>query len=828
MNKFIRKTLLTFAILMLSCSNTPPAGGPDVLVGVAGRDATNDQDPGQDRISEDLPPDLADIAPTDIVDDPADNQDTEIPDGFVDVEPDDTLEIDNAEADLELWDLADDFAEEIADLEPELPPPPCTDNEPCDDLDPCTTDDWCDGEVCQGNPYQCDDGRACTLDTCDGLGNCEYTLIVGKCLINGICAKSGEKHPDNQCKFCNPAKDSFAWSQQQFSPCNDGNSCTVNDHCFDGSCLGDTAICSDDNPCTTDVCNEEIGCLFPPANIACDDGDPCSALDFCEEGECKGGPAPPCGDDNPCTLDFCQSGKGCFYMKLDDLPCDDENACTVGDMCIDGACLSGTETPVCDDWNDCTDDVCDFLVGCVFPLNGNPCCINDVNICDDDDACTIDTCNVDTGQCIYLPNEGSCTDANACTENDACTEGICLGEDVDCDDDNPCTLDFCHKTTGCIHEGVNAECDDDSVCTLNDQCQNGLCTGLPLNCNDYNLCTTDSCDPVTGCHNDFSEAPCDDLDLCTANDTCLDGICIGTPKTCDDSNVCTNDSCDPNSGCQNLFSNLPCDDLDACTDGDHCQGGVCIPGEVICVSCDYEFGDAVNRVAIMQISTDAKVGHALDLNNDGKMDNSMAGIGGLANDPLQGALDKGDVHLLMEHHELKTDGNVYPLGLFVGELGPGFEQCDFSTAYCGYVADEAALDAEDCVPMVLFDNASIFNGKLVAGGQGYQFPWQIPLSEETMLDITLFAARIEADVVIQGGLITAMNGIIGGAIPKASFLDAIDAVPAEQLPLPKDMIVQLIQGLVINDIDTDGNGAPDAASIAIQFEAIAAGITGLK
>jgi hypothetical protein len=110
----------------------------------------------------------------------------------------------------------------------------------------------------------------------------------------------------------------------------------------------------------------------------------------------------------------------------------------------------------------------------------------------------------------------------------------------------------------------------------------------------------------------------------------------------------------------------------------------------------------------------------------------------------------------------------------------------------------------------------------------YKFPWQIPLSEETVLDITLFAARIEATVTVKQGLVTKMDGIIGGAIPKASFLAAIDAVPAEQLPLPKDMIVQLIQGLVVNDIDTDGNGSPDAASIAIPFEAIPAGIVGME
>jgi len=706
--------------------------------------------------------------------------------------------------------------------------PACSEGVECDDGNPCTVSDWCTDGVCTGVEHVCDDFRACTLDKCDGLGNCQFTLKVGRCLINGLCALDGSNKPGNPCLFCNPAKDPFSWTEKPMSPCDDEDACTTGDACMEGKCSGDPALCNDSNPCTLDICDPDEGCTHTPANIPCDDGDPCTGLDFCEAGECKGGPAPGCNDANPCTQDTCQPGKGCFHSKFDGIDCDDGDACTVGDVCADGECEPGKGSVSCDDWNDCTDDICDPLKGCTYPLNGNPCCINDINVCDDSDPCTIDSCNVNTGACIYLPNEGSCTDKDACTQNDVCVQGACTGVPKDCDDASVCTLDFCDKKQGCLHENLNMECDDFSVCTLNDWCQGGKCVGTKVNCNDYNLCTDDSCDPMTGCVNAFNSAACNDYDLCTSGDKCNQGKCIGEKKSCNDSNPCTDDSCAPSSGCQDLFNTAACDDKDDCTQGDACSGGVCVPGKVVCASCKYEFSEAVNRTVKMAISTDKKQGNALDLDGNGTLDNSMAGISSMANDPLQKALDKGDVHLLLEHHGIKTNGGIYTLAMFVGALAPGFEQCAFAADYCGYIAKKDAIDQEKCQALVFFDNASIFQGKLVAGGKKYKFPWQVPIAEGTSLDIVLYSATIQANVTVQQGIVTVISGIIGGAIPKQSFVDAINAVPDDKLPMPKDMILQLLQVLVTNDIDTDGNGSKDAASIAIKFEGIAAGIVGAQ
>jgi hypothetical protein len=230
----------------------------------------------------------------------------------------------------------------------------------------------------------------------------------------------------------------------------------------------------------------------------------------------------------------------------------------------------------------------------------------------------------------------------------------------------------------------------------------------------------------------------------------------------------------------------------------------------------------------MQISTTATSTTALDLDGNGTFDNSMAGLAGLANGPLSDAVSEGKVHLLLEHNKLKTNGGLYTLAGFIGKLAPGFEACAFSTAYCGYVVDPEGMDLDACRSMITFNNASIVGGVLTAGGPGYQFPFQIPLSDGPMLSVTLYAARVKAQVTVQGGMVTGMQGIIGGAIPKSSFVSAIEALPDDALPLPKSMILQMVDILIVNDIDTDGNGQPDAASIAISFQAIAAGIVGIE
>jgi hypothetical protein len=50
--------------------------------------------------------------------------------------------------------------------------------------------------------------------------------------------------------------------------------------------------------------------------VLCEDGNACTANDVCVNGTCKGGAAPSCDDGNPCTTDSCDTVKGCQHPAL--------------------------------------------------------------------------------------------------------------------------------------------------------------------------------------------------------------------------------------------------------------------------------------------------------------------------------------------------------------------------------------------------------------------------------------------------------------------------------------------------------------------------------
>jgi len=74
--------------------------------------------------------------------------------------------------------------------------------------------------------------------------------------------------------------------------------------------------------------------------------------------------------------------------------CTDLDACTVNDVCAEGACVSGPEL-VCDDGDACTTDSCDDTDGCQYEAL-TPCCGNGViegdEACDEGNANGNDVC----------------------------------------------------------------------------------------------------------------------------------------------------------------------------------------------------------------------------------------------------------------------------------------------------------------------------------------------------------------------------------------------------------------------------------------------------
>jgi YVTN family beta-propeller protein len=398
----------------------------------------------------------------------------------------------------------------------------------CDNLSPsneggacaggefCTINATCQAGACVGEPRFCDDGDPCTVDGCNELTDaCE-----------SMPAAAGTTCPDQ-----------------------DGNVCTVPGCNGAGNCdqrrspaPGTTPCDADGNLCTTDHCDGAGNCILASevscgAPTECDGGQTCNPA----TGLCEGASDPPAGtpcadtDGNVCTTPGCDGTGGCdqTHMLVTGVPCDDMNACTVGETCHAGSCSGGTPR-VCSDGNTCNGvESCSPLAGCQA---GTP------PVCDDANACTTDGCDPGSG-CTHTP-------ITAC---------LCP-DDAACDDGNPCTEDSCDPATGCAHaaRGDGATCDDGLFCTVGDACANGTCGGAPRDCATLDTgCASFACDEGA---DDCTAQPvneggaCDDGNACTSNEACSGGSCLGSGNCpppgepvnlCDGEKLCRDGACAP-------------------------------------------------------------------------------------------------------------------------------------------------------------------------------------------------------------------------------------------------------------------------------------------
>jgi len=445
-------------------------------------------------------------------------------------------------------------------------------------------------DLCAG--VDCDDGDACTDDSCDpATGACVHTPNFN-CDDSDACTDDA----------CDPATGACVHTPN-FN-CDDSDACT-DDSCdpATGTCVHTLNFnCDDSDACTDDSCDPATGACVHTPNIVCDDGDACTD-DSCDPatGACVHTPNFNCDDSDSCTDDACDPATGaCVHTP--NFNCDDSDACT-DDSCdpATGTCVH-TPNIVCDDSDACTDDSCDPATGaCVHTPNFN---------CDDSDACTDDACDPATGACVHTPNF-NCDDSDACTD-DSCdpATGTCVhtpnystatqccnpatGSTCTINDGNACTDDACDPATGtCVHT-PNFNCDDSDACT-DDACDpaTGTCVHTPnFNCDDSDACTDDSCDPATGT---CVHTP----NYSTATQCC--NPATGSTCTINDGNACTDDACDPATGtcahvpsfvCGDGTCNSLCEDCTTClVDCNTCGDGCCSAGENSC-SCPSDCAGA--------------------------------------------------------------------------------------------------------------------------------------------------------------------------------------------------------------------------------------------
>ena len=512
----------------------------------------------------------------------------------------------------------------------------------CEDGTLCTSNDTCLMGVCVGGDIvQCDDGGlgGCTYKACNPVtGLCDKPEVLPEgspcsdgnpCTDGDVCDDLGGCVPgaEHECHAQNPCQKSWCnenaaegtnpcdWGwKEEGDLCDDNDLCTDKDKCVAGDgdslkCTGDPQNCDDDNPCTSDACDEDIGCVFVTLADAtpCESSeDPCAVAGKCEAGECVGATGNKCADDNPCTDDGCVPETGECTYEYNTAACDDGDACTSGDQCAQGAC-AGTVVDCSGLENPCFEGVCNPDTGeCDLPVEDGLLCsdgdfCNGVETCasgvcsagepvlceDDGNDCTLDICDSLLEQCGVPADDGiPCGDVDVCDGGASCQSGQCLpGTPIVCEDDgNPCTEDVCNpENSECgIAVADGGDCEDGDLCTGGDSCQAGVCTpGEAVPCDDANVCTDDSCAPDTGCEFVPNELDCQDGDQCTIADICVGGECVAGPALdCSDGNECTANTCDSVEGCvvANIDNGISCGQL---------EGWTCLEGECHCqLQCD--------------------------------------------------------------------------------------------------------------------------------------------------------------------------------------------------------------------------------------------------
>ena len=150
--------------------------------------------------------------------------------------------------------------------------------------------------------------------------------------------------------------------------------------------------------CPADSENPD-GCV---TDYDCADWNICNGLEVCDcvQG-CVISPEPPCVDENPCTLDYCnEGGPICEFPGTPLAPCDDGDPCTVNDQC--SACPA--EATACDDLGNpicepgtwicggCADPDCET---CLPKFTGEGCteCVDPNYGGEKCDICLVATCN---------------------------------------------------------------------------------------------------------------------------------------------------------------------------------------------------------------------------------------------------------------------------------------------------------------------------------------------------------------------------------------------------------------------------------------------------
>ncbi len=298
----------------------------------------------------------------------------------------------------------------------------------------------------------------------------------------------------------------------------------------DGDCAAKAA------PCDQFACDGGK-CKFQPKpdTAACNDGNPCTSAEMCTAGKCGGGQATNCDDKNTCTVDSCNSAKGCVNTPLTTGTCNDGNPCTSPDSCKDGVC-TGVKICKCETDAECpTTNVCDGPRMCDTSSVPYKCISkNQPKKCEDalPNDCTQTFCDPATGECAtkQAPDLTPCQDGfGPCTAGDECKSGQCKQGTQLCE---------CISDANCAQfNKPDDKCAAKFYCDKYNSLDAWTCKPIPasiIKCDKAgdNPCTKNTCNTKTG------KCELTNLNAPGSNIACDDGLPGTKGDYCDDDGIC--------------------------------------------------------------------------------------------------------------------------------------------------------------------------------------------------------------------------------------------------------------------------------------------------
>jgi len=277
-------------------------------------------------------------------------------------------------------------------------------------------------DVCVNPDLSCDDGNACTVDSCDPVIGCINDRIS----------------------------------------CNDNDACTADSCNTLSGCVNAPITCNDNNACTTDSCDAVAGCMNTDISASCNDNNACTA-DSCNSVAGCVNATVDCDDGNECTAESCNPVAGCASRSVAN-----GTLCERGrGECIRGTCVlfDCAEDADCEDSNACTADSCNLAT--------NQCINAGISAdCDDDDACTADSCDPESG-CVNTDSAANCDDGNDCTANSCTPETGCANLPVEngtpCDGGSgACSASVCMSLTTLEYQQDFESLDESDTSALGD------------------------------------------------------------------------------------------------------------------------------------------------------------------------------------------------------------------------------------------------------------------------------------------------------------------------------------------------------------------------